>query len=164
MDDVHLNWDLLRSASNGELPTRREPTSRVARELEELRSLPHTERLRRVRQARSRFRSPSLARLLLAASQEQIEDDPAESFCLAELALVVTDFSPRMSPMSKTFEFTVLAAVAMGNACRAAGSPRVAAKHLAYARTVLRGHAITDPEVLARVDDLAGSLEGEESS
>lgn len=135
------------------------PVLQVAGELRELLSMPHEERMRRVRQARTRFRSPALARLLLEESRERVHGSPEESFNLAELALAVASYSPQMPHI---VEFTTLAAAAMGNACRAAGNLRAANKHFAYARTIIRDQEVADPEILARVDDLEGSLRKDE--
>ena len=145
--------DLLPTFSDA--PSLGHPVVQAADEFRELLSLPQEERLRRVRRARTRFRSPALARLLLAESRERVHGNPEESFCLAELALTVAGHS---SQMPHIVEFTALAAAAMGNACRAAANLRAANQHFIYARTILRDHRVTDPEVLARVDDLEGSL------
>jgi len=145
------NFDLLPSFKE----ERSHPVLQAASELRELLALPQEERLRKVRQARTRFRSPALAKLLLAESRERVHQDPEESFDCAELALEVASHSPGMP---RVVEFTALAAAAMGNACRAGGSLRPADQHFAYARTILRDHVVTDPEVLAQVDDLEGSL------
>src|SRR5262249_17804702 len=46
----------------------------------------------------------------------------------------------------------------MANACRAAGDLRRAAEHFGHARYVITHEGVTDPEILARVDELEGTL------
>jgi len=148
------NFDLLPSFRS-ETTGSGHPVLQAAAEMRELLALPHEERLRKVRQARTRFRSPVLARLLLEGSRERVHGDPGESFNLAELALTVASYSPQMPHI---VEFTTLTAAAMGNACRAGAGLKEAEQHFRYARSIIRGQGVTDPEVLARVDDLEGSL------
>ena len=46
----------------------------------------------------------------------------------------------------------------MGNACRVDNDRRTADDLFSLARQVIAEHGVTDPEVVARVDDLLGSL------
>lgn len=135
------------------------PFSREAeqaeRDLHELLSLPARERVVRVEQARSRFRRPALVRLLLEESRRRLPGDPAEAFDLSDLAWRVANQNPGMQGY---FGLYVLAMAQMANACRVANDRRRADELFTTARRVLVEHGVTDPAVVARVDDLLGSL------
>jgi tetratricopeptide (TPR) repeat protein len=135
------------------------PFSREAEQadcdLRELLALPSRERVARVERARNRFRQSSLVRLLLEESRRRLPGDPAEAFDLADLAWRVANRNPGMQGY---FGMYVLAVAQMANACRVANDRRRADELFATARRVLVEHGVTDPEVVARVDDLLGSL------
>ncbi len=118
----------------------------------ELLALPVGARLARVTRSRSRFRGPLLVRRLLGASRESLSEDFEASYNLAALALSIADRS------AHTFDLHVLAAAAMGNACRAQSDLRKADRHFEYVRFLLHSQDVTDLAVLAEVDDLEGSL------
>lgn len=128
---------------------------RARLDFEELLSLPPEERPRRLARARSRFRSAALVRLLLDESWSHIPRSPAEAFQYAELAQSVADRNPRMADY---FALHVLATVAMANACRILGDSRRADELFLRARQIILEHGVTDLSVIARVDDLVGSL------
>jgi tetratricopeptide (TPR) repeat protein len=125
------------------------------RDLSDLLRMPRAERASRVKRARGRFRAPALVRLLLEESQKQVRQEPEEALHLAELARTVANCNPGMPEF---FDLTVLATAHMANACRAGDSPRQAEEHFRHARHVIRQHGVMHPAVLARVDDLEGSL------
>ncbi len=125
---------------------------RAARDLAELLSMPVGARLARVARSRSRFRGPALVRRLLAESRDSLRRDCEQAYHLAALALSIADRS------AQTFDLHVLAAAAMGNACRAQGDLRKADRHFEYARFLLHSQDVTDLAVLAEVNDLEGSL------
>ena len=125
------------------------------RDLGELLRLPREERISRVRRARSRFRSQILVRLLIDESQKHIPGNPDEAFHLAEFARTVANANPAMAGL---FDLVVLATAHMANACRVGNDRRKADEHFVYARRVIQQCGVTDPEILARVDDLEGSL------
>lgn len=125
---------------------------RARRDLLELLSLIPEERKRRVEQARSRFRSPALAKLLLAESRRCPH---SEAFHLAELARTVVNRNPRML---EYFDLYALATACMANACRAGGDLRSADQLFVVVRQIMAEHGVTDPAIVARVDDLLGSL------
>ncbi|HXU29739.1 MAG TPA: hypothetical protein VN851_04095 [Thermoanaerobaculia bacterium] len=125
---------------------------RAARDFAELLALPVGARPARVARSRSRFRGPALVRLLLGASRECLRDDHDEAYHLAALALSIADRS------AHTFDLHVLAAAAMGNACRAKGDLRTADRNFEYVRFLLHSQDVTDLAVLAEIDDLEGSL------
>ena len=125
------------------------------RDLGELLQLPREDRAGRVRRARGRFRSPALVRLLINESQKHIPGNPDESFHLAELARTVANANPAMDGF---FDLVVLATAHMANASRAKGGLRQAHELFFHARHLIQQYGVTDPEILARVDDLEGSL------
>jgi tetratricopeptide (TPR) repeat protein len=125
---------------------------RAERDFFELLALPVGARPARVARSRSRFRGPALVRRLLGASRESLSGDFETSYHLAALALSIADRS------AHTFDLHVLAAAAMGNACRAQCDLRKADRHFEYVRFLLHSQDVTDLAVLAEVDDLEGSL------
>ncbi len=124
----------------------------AARDFVDLLALPVGARPARVARSRTRFRGPALVRLLLGASRARLSDDYEEAYHLAALALSIADRS------AHTFDLHVLAAAAMGNACRAKCDLRKADSHFEYVRFLLHSQDVTDLAVLAEVDDLEGSL------
>jgi tetratricopeptide (TPR) repeat protein len=133
-------------------PKLAEAEERATRDFAELLTLPIGARPARVARSRSRFRGPALVRLLLGAYREAMREDYEVAYHLAALALSIADRSVH------AFDLHVLAAAAMGNACRAQGDLRKADRHFEYVRFLLHSQDVTDLEVLAEVDDLEGSL------
>jgi tetratricopeptide (TPR) repeat protein len=127
----------------------------ASRDLEDLLALSREDRKGRVERARTRFRSAALVRLLVAESRKRIQEDPEESFHLAELGRKVAHRNPQMQG---SFDLIALATAQMANACRVGGDRREADEHFSHARYVVSHHGVTDVEVLARVDKLEGSL------
>lgn len=129
---------------------------RAARKhLRELLSLPIHERASRIERARSRFASPTLVRLLLKESVQHVRTQPDEAFHFADLARKVANRNPRMPGY---FDLYVLATAFMANSCRAGGGLRESDRYFTLARRVMAEHGVTDLEIVARVDDLQGSL------
>ncbi len=60
--------------------------------------------------------------------------------------------------MPEYFDLYVLATAHMGNARRVGDDPQEAGRLFTLARQVMAEHGVTDPAVVARVDDLMGSL------
>lgn len=125
------------------------------RDFEALLALPPEDRWGRLSRARSRFRSPGLVRLLLDESRRRLPGQPAEAFHFAELAQTVANRNPGMPEF---FDLYTLATATMGNACRVQDDNARAEDLFALARQVMDKHGVTDPAVIARVDDLVGSL------
>jgi tetratricopeptide (TPR) repeat protein len=128
---------------------------RAERDLEEILSLPAEERTARIERSRTRFRSPALVRLLLDASRRCLPGQPGEAYQLAELARTVANRNPRMTGY---FDSYVLATALLANACRASGDLQGADQTFEVVRRIMSAHGVTDLEVVARVDDLLGSL------
>lgn len=127
----------------------------AGRDLAELLALPRMERVRKVERARRRFRSAALVRLLMAESRRRIHGDPEEAFHLAKLGRAVAHRNPRMAGC---FDLIALTTAQMANACRISGDTRQAEEHFNHARYVISHYGVTDPEILASVDGLEGSL------
>jgi tetratricopeptide (TPR) repeat protein len=123
--------------------------------LQEILRLSPDEQLKRVDRARSRFHGLALIKLLLDESRRCLPGRPAEAFQLADLARRIVLRSPRMP---EHFDWYTLATASMGNARRAAGDLQQASQLFLLARQVIAEHGVTDPAVVARVDDLLGSL------
>ncbi|HSK80745.1 MAG TPA: hypothetical protein VLQ45_30100 [Thermoanaerobaculia bacterium] len=128
---------------------------RAEEDLAALLAFPREERRARIERARSRFRGPYLAELLIQESRRCIPSDPGEAYHLAELARFIVHRSPGTP---ESFDFVALATASMANASRAGGDLRQAEEHFQYARYVITHHGVTDPRVIARIDSLEGSL------
>jgi tetratricopeptide (TPR) repeat protein len=128
---------------------------RAERDLQEILSLPGPERAVRIERSRTRFRSPVLVRLLLDASRRSMPGQPAEAHELADLARKIANRNPRMPGY---YDLYALATALLANACRARGDLRGASQSFELARQIISQHGVTDLEVVARVDDLLGSL------
>lgn len=146
---------ILRSLGEQHLRRRSKEEAHAKRDLAEILSLPADLRAARVERARTRFCSPVLARRLLEHSRSCLPSQPGEALHFADLARKVVNRNPR-SP--EYFDLYVLSTAFIGNACRAEGHLGEAGRHFAHARQVMADHGVTNPEVIARVDDLIGSL------
>ncbi|HYU33245.1 MAG TPA: tetratricopeptide repeat protein [Thermoanaerobaculia bacterium] len=128
---------------------------RAEEDLQVILSLPAAERAVRIERARTRFRSPALVRLLLEESRRSIPGQPGEAHDLADLARRVANRNPRMQ---EYFDLYTLATALMANARRANGDLQGAGQVFEVVRRTMSQHGVTDLEVVARVDDLMGSL------
>jgi tetratricopeptide (TPR) repeat protein len=125
------------------------------RDLRDLLKLPQEDRAGRIRRSRGRFRGSHLALLLLEESDGWLFKDPREAFHFSELAHVVMQQSPFDQEMLGVLTLSV---ASMANASRAVGDRRGAEGHFRHARYLVREHSVTDAAILARIDDLEGSL------
>lgn len=128
---------------------------RATQDLRDLLKLPPEERSGRVRRSRSRFRGTHLAHLLLEKGHEVLTKDPREAFHLAELSRLVLQQS---GYEPEVLIVLVLAVASMANASRVGGNPRRAEELFNHARYLATEHGVTEAAILARVDDLEGSL------
>jgi tetratricopeptide (TPR) repeat protein len=129
--------------------------ARAERDLRDLLGRTAEDRAGMIGRARSRFRQPMLVRLLLEESRKRIPADPAEAYLLAELAWRMANRYPGMPGYADLY---VLAVAHMANARRVGGDRRRANELFTLARRALMDLGVTDPAVVARVDDLLGSL------
>ncbi|HEX5718944.1 MAG TPA: hypothetical protein VF179_22470 [Thermoanaerobaculia bacterium] len=81
--------------------------------------------------------------------------DTREAYHFSELARVVMQQSPYDSEM---LGILALAVASMANASRVGGNPRRAEEHFSHARYLVTEHGVTEAAILARIDDLEGSL------
>jgi len=125
------------------------------RDLRALLRFPAEEREGRVARARSRYRGISLVELLLEESRKLFTKDAHEAIHLSELARTVLKHTPHVPGY---FDYLALATAYLANANRASGELRKAAEHFGHARFLISHEGVTDPEILARIDDLEGSL------
>src|SRR5579885_550717 len=129
---------------------------RVAgKDLKTLLALPKEKRAARIRQAHGHFRSGALAELLIEESRNRVQSDAEDAFHLAELARVVVHHAPAIPG---AFNLIALSTAHMANACRARSEYRRAMEHFSHARYIITHEGVTDPEILARVDELEASL------
>lgn len=125
------------------------------RDLQDLLKLPQEERTGRIKRSRSRFRGSHLALLLLEQSDRRLIKDAREAYRFSELARIVMQQSPYDQEM---LGILALAVASMANASRVGGNTRRAEEHFSHARYLVTDHGVTDPTILARIDDLEGSL------
>jgi len=128
---------------------------RAEEDLAALLAIPREERRARIERARSRFRGPQMAELLIQESRRRIPGDPGEAYHLAELARFIIHRSPGTP---ESFSLVALASACMANARRAGGELREAEEHFQYVRYVVTHQGVTDPWVVAQIDHLEGSL------
>jgi tetratricopeptide (TPR) repeat protein len=147
--------ELLSGVLEEQIPRVERDQQRAVQDLEDLLALSPEERIQRVERARSRFRSAALVRLLIEESRKRVQEDPEEAGRLASLARCIVHCNPRMS---RSYDLIALATAHLANACRAGNDRKQAEEHFGHARYVITHHGVTDPEILARVDKLEGSL------
>jgi tetratricopeptide (TPR) repeat protein len=127
----------------------------AGKDLKTLLALPKEKRAARIRQAHGHFRSGALAELLIEESRGRVQSDPQDAFHLAELARVVVHHAPAIPG---AFSLIALSTAHMANACRAGSEYRRAMEHFSHARYIITHEGVTEPEILARVDELEASL------
>ncbi len=128
---------------------------RAERDLRDLLDLHQTERVGRIQRSRGRFRGVHFAYLLLEEGEENLTTDPEEALHLTELAYLVLQQSPIETD---TLGLLALTSASLGNASRVVGDRRRAEEHFSHSRYLVTHHAVTDAGLLARIDDLEGSL------
>ena len=128
---------------------------RAKRDLRDLLALKKEDRAGRIQRSRGRFRGSHLAQLLLEEGQKLLTTQPWEAFHLAELAHITLQHSPLGPEMPGLL---ALSAASMANASRTGGDRRWAEEQFNHVRYLITEHSVTEPAILARVDDLEGSL------
>jgi tetratricopeptide (TPR) repeat protein len=135
-----------------------EERRRARRDLATLRRLPPAERQRRIRAARSRFRSRALAELLVEASRQTARNDPAEAAALAGLVPIVLAHVTCPVDRAAAPSLVVLALAHRANALRVAGGLPAADRVFAEVRERLAAAPLDDPALHAEVCSLEASL------
>lgn len=128
---------------------------KAEQDFQELLALPQEERLDRIRQARRRFKGSHLVHLLLNQVEQEFTRNPEEAKGLAHVAHLVIRHSPAESA---AIEVEALVYAFLGNAYRAGGDLRQADSFFINARKYVRHSAVREPAILARIDELEGSL------
>lgn len=128
---------------------------KAEKDFQELLALPQEQRLQKIVQARRRFKGSHLVHLLLNQAEQEFTRNPEEAKNLAHVAHKVVRHSP--AELS-AIETEALVYAYLGNACRAAGELREADSHFLNARKFIRHNVIKEPALLARIDELEGSL------
>jgi tetratricopeptide (TPR) repeat protein len=146
---------LLPSMRAGQFPWLREEDWRARRDLRALLAAPPEQRPRKVERSQKSFRGAELAKLLLAESEKRVHASPEESHHFADLARLVLIHS-RHQPGD--FDLLVVSWAYIANACRARGNLREAEAHLERLGSMIRHHGMIDLALIARVDELEGSL------
>lgn len=127
----------------------------VVIQLEELLSMPHSERLETVRGADSEFSSPALAVLLLEASRDSFLGRPRRALQLAELARAVLLHGETSALKTELYAQAIAYG---GNAARVAGDKHAAVERFEYSRFLLRSVGGGDRQLQAELDRFEGSL------
>ena len=128
---------------------------RAEEDLRDLLALSKQECVDRIRRSRRRFRGSHLVHLLLEESQEKLTTDPKEAQHAAELAHLVVQNTPFDRDV---LHLLVLTHASIANACRLTGDTRQAEEHFGHAKYLVNHHAVSETALLARIDDLEGSL------
>jgi tetratricopeptide (TPR) repeat protein len=125
------------------------------KDFQELLALPQEERLDRINQARRRFKGSHLVHLLLNQAEQEFTRNPEEAKNLAHVAHLVVHHSPAESA---AVEVEALVYAFLGNAYRIGGDRRQAESFFGNARKFIRHNVVTEPGLLARIDEFEGSL------
>ena len=125
------------------------------KDFQELLALPQEKRLEKIVQARRRFKGSHLVHLLLNQAEQEFTRNPEEAKNFAHLAHKVVRHSPAELSAVET---EALVYAYLGNAYRAADDRRQADSHFLNARKFVHQNVVREPAVLARIDELEGSL------
>lgn len=139
----------------GLLPRLQKEEAAAGRDFRDLLAGPPEGRLPLIEKARSRFRGPALARLLLAEARRLARLDAQASGHWAELACKVAS---RVPDAETSAELVALALAEMANAQRLSNDRKTAALTLSGSRNIARLGGVADPLAIARIDKLEGSL------
>jgi tetratricopeptide (TPR) repeat protein len=146
---------LLPSVRAGEVPWLKEEDWRARKDLRTLLAFPAEQRPRKVERSQKSFRGVELAKLLLGESEKRVHASPEESHHLADLARLVLLHS---SESPGDFDLLALSWALRANARRAGGNLREAEAHFEHLRGLVQSHGMIDLALIARVDELEGSL------
>lgn len=131
---------------------------RARAELRELTSLPSTARAQRIQQARTRFRSRTLAELLIEESRRVVRENPFEARSLAALVDVVLLWTPGAVESDWARELSLRARAWEANALRVAGDLRGAEHSFGELRVQLAREIAAGEEIHAELCSLEASL------
>lgn len=131
---------------------------RARAELRELTALPASARAHRIQQARTRFRSRTLAELLIEESRRMIHEDPAESRSLAALVDVVLLWTPGAVESDWARDLSLRSRAWEANALRTMGDLRTADHAFGELRVRLAREIAGGEELHAEICSLEASL------
>lgn len=136
----------------------RQEQRRARADLRELRRLPREERPQKIENARSRFRSRSLAELLIEESRRVVREAPAEAQSLASLVETVLLWTPGALGEDWARELAVTARAWEANALRVGGELRAADRRFGELRATLGRELVVSEAVHAEICSLEASL------
>lgn len=138
-----------------EIPRMAKERRSAERDLRLLLKVSSDEREAHIKRARNRYRGVALVELLLDESRKLFTKEPREALHFSELARTVLQHSPHVPGY---FDYLALTTAYLGNATRISGDRRKASEYFGHARFLISHEGVTDPAILARIDDLEGSL------
>jgi tetratricopeptide (TPR) repeat protein len=133
----------------------RQRHQQAERDFKDLLALPVDSRIPKLHRARRRFRGVHLVYLLLAEAERFFTSDVGEARHFAELAYEVAQHS---AASFDALELLALSQAYIANSHRAGGDLREAEQQYVKVRHMSRHFAVSDPAVLARIDELEASL------
>lgn len=146
---------LLPALLKEQLPKAAAEHQAAARDFKELMRLPEEQRSARIARSYRRFRTPTLAQRLISECRSRVRSAPREAYHFADLARVVSNQTLE-SPFAR--DLHVLAIGEMANAVRATGRLVESEQLFGSVRKLTLLGGVSDPDVLARLDSLEGSL------
>jgi len=153
--DYTQAFQILPELLSQQIPRMARERRSAERDLRALLKLPAEEREARIKRARNRYRGVALVQSLLDESRKRFTSEPREALHLSEVARTVLQHTPQVPGY---FDYLALATAYLANATRVSGDRRLASQHFGHARFLISHEGVTDPEILARIDDLEGSL------
>lgn len=146
---------MVQAVLTGTLSELKRQHRQAEKDFQELLVLPQQERLKKIVQARRRFKGSHLVHLLLNGAEQEFTRNPEEAKNLAHVAHKVVRHSPAELSAAET---EALVYAFLGNAYRAASELRQADSYFANARKFIRHNVVKENGILARIDELEGSL------
>jgi hypothetical protein len=132
-----------------------EAQDKARKDLRDLLKLPPAERLARIQRSQSRFRSVTLAHLLVGEAKRHMPAEPQTVYELAETAETVL----LRTPNAPGYYDALARAIAFkANSLRALGRLPEADERIRSARSLVRNEDVTDTMVYAEIDWFEGML------
>ncbi|HEY2291413.1 MAG TPA: hypothetical protein VGM86_11990 [Thermoanaerobaculia bacterium] len=132
-----------------------EAQGKARKDLRDLLKLPPAERLARIQRSQSRFRSVTLAHLLVGEAKRHMPAEPQTVYELAETAETVLLRTPNAPGY---YDALARAIAYKANALRSLGRLPEADERMRGARSLVRNEDVTDTLIYAEIDDLEGVL------
>src|SRR3954453_11955097 len=132
-----------------------EAQGKARKDLRDLLKLPPAERLARIQRSQSRFRSVTLAHLLVGEAKRHMPAEPQTVYELAETAETVLLRTPNAPGY---YDALARAIAYKANALRSLGRLPEADERIRGARSLVRHEDVTDTLVYAEIDAIEGAL------